>query len=94
MRIFSLLPSATEIVFALGLGDQLVGVSHECDYPPEVRFMTPVTTSDIPEGMSRLAIHEAVEESVHKGFSLYHIKPDLLKELAPDLVLTQEICDV
>ncbi len=95
MRIISLLPSATEIVFALGLGDQLVGVSHECDYPPEARTKRVVTraTNDFSRLGSR-AIHERVRHAIHGGSSLYALDEDAVAELRPDLVLTQELCEV
>lgn len=95
MRIVSLLPSATEIVFALGLGDQLVGVSHECDYPPEARSKRVVTraTHDLSRLGSR-AIHERVRHAIHGGGSLYALDEEAIAELRPDLILTQELCEV
>lgn len=95
MRIVSLLPSATEIVFALGLGDQLVGVSHECDYPAEARTKRVVTraTNDFSRLGSR-AIHERVRHAIHGGGSLYALDEEAVAELRPDLVLTQELCEV
>jgi iron complex transport system substrate-binding protein len=95
MRIVSLLPSATEIVFALGLGDQLVGRTHECDYPEEASEV-PIVTADVaPEpGSSSRRIHDRVAASLHGGSSLYRLDADRLAELRPDLVLTQELCDV
>lgn len=95
MRIVSLLPSATEIVFALGLGDELVGVTHECDWPPEARDKPVVTraTYDL-EGATSRSIHDRVTDAVHGGSSLYALDEDLLRELRPDLVLTQELCEV
>lgn len=95
MRIISLLPSATEIVFALGLGDQLVGVSHECDYPAEARTKRVVTraTNDFSRLGSR-AIHERVRHAIHGGGSLYALDEEAVAELRPDLVLTQELCEV
>lgn len=94
-RICSLLPSATEIVFALGLEDRLVGVTHECDYPPEARAKPHVTSSVIDsEGLSAGEIDAAVRESLAQEATIYHLDRDLLAQLQPDLLLTQELCDV
>jgi iron complex transport system substrate-binding protein len=95
MRIVSLLPSATEIVFALGLGDELVGVTHECDWPPEVAGIPPVTrsTHDLSERSSR-EIDRLVGDAVHGGSSLYALDEDALAAADPDLILTQELCAV
>jgi len=95
MRICSLLPSSTEIAFALGLRDDLVGVTHECDFPPEARAKPVVTRSAIPsKGMSSAQIEQAVHRHLHQGSSIYHLEVDLIRELKPDLILTQELCDV
>ena len=95
MRICSLLPSATEIVFALGLGDQLVAVTHECDYPPEASSVPAITESLIDhDGSSSGEIHNHISSAVHSGSGIYRIDEKLLKELDPDLVLTQELCEV
>ncbi|HET7677849.1 MAG TPA: cobalamin-binding protein [Candidatus Limnocylindrales bacterium] len=94
-RIVSLLPSATEIVFALGLGDELVGRTHECDYPPDA-LAVPVMTADVgpgPQGGSRV-IHDRVRQSLHGGSSIYQLDEAALAAARPDLVLTQELCDV
>lgn len=94
LRIVSLLPSATEIVCALGLRDQLVGVSHECDYPGDVRGLPVVTAPKIDvEGESR-AIHEGVTELVREGLSVYRIHTGVLADLCPDLIVTQNQCEV
>src|SRR5262245_35169217 len=95
MRIVSLLPSATEIVYALGLGDALVGVTHECDYPAAARTKPVVTSSllDHDEATSE-EIDDAVRGQLRDGLSLYGLNRDLLAELSPDLILTQALCEV
>jgi len=95
MRIVSLLPSATEIVFALGLGDELVGRTHECDYPPQA-IDVPVMTSDSGSvaGSSSREINQLVADSVHRGSSIYRLDVEALAAARPDLILTQELCDV
>ncbi|WP_435019758.1 cobalamin-binding protein [Tundrisphaera sp. TA3] len=91
MRIVSLLPSLTELVWALGRGEDLVGVTHECDYPPEVVGLPTLTASRIPAAATSAAIDALVAEE--RG-SLYDLDADRLAELRPDLILTQEQCDV
>src|SRR5689334_12260633 len=91
MRIVSLLPSLTELVCALGRGDELVGVTHECDYPPGVEFLPHLTRSRIAPQADSAAIDRAVSE---QGGSLYDLDAGLLGDLKPDLILTQEQCDV
>ena len=94
-RICSLLPSTTEILCALGLGDVLVAVTHECDYPREVRSKPRVTRSAIEhEGQSGRQIHNHIREALHQGSSIYHLDQELLQRLEPDLILTQELCAV
>jgi iron complex transport system substrate-binding protein len=95
MRIVSLLPSATEIVCALGLTDALVGVTHECDYPPDV-IGKPVLTASRIHGLrlTSAEIDHAVSTRLGGHQSLYTLDEALLRELQPDLVLTQELCDV
>ena len=95
MRIVSFLPSATEMVCALGLGNQLVGITHECDYPDEVKDKPVVVRSAIEtKGISAQQIDEAVSRLLRSGESLYVVDERLLKELKPDLILTQDLCQV
>lgn len=94
MRIVSLLPSATEILFAIGVGDQVVGITHECDYPPEAQGLARLTASSLPAAGTSAEIDRHVRKSLHEGSSLYHLDSELLEELAPDLIITQELCEV
>lgn len=94
MNIVSLLPSATEIVCALGLGDSLVGVTHECDYPPFIRNLPKVTTTLIPHDATSGQIDALVREQVSGEQALYHLDIPTLEALAPDLIVTQALCDV
>ncbi|HVM74306.1 MAG TPA: cobalamin-binding protein [Candidatus Saccharimonadales bacterium] len=94
MRIVSLLPSATETLFALGFHDEIVGVSHECDFPPEALTKTRVVTSRIPKDISPAEIDRIVREHVERGESIYALDKDLLEELKPDLIVTQDLCHV
>ncbi len=94
MRIVSLLPAATEMACALGLADQLVGISHDCDYPPEALERPRVTFSRLPSVVSSEGIHRQVHEAAVRGESLYTIDATRLAELAPDLVLAQRQCSV
>jgi iron complex transport system substrate-binding protein len=94
-RICSLLPSATEIVYALGLGDRLVAVTHECDYPPEAAGKPRVTASAIDSAhLSARAIDEAVRASLAEQSTIYHLDGETLDGLRPDLILTQDLCTV
>ena len=95
MRIVSLLPSATEALFALGLGDQVVAVTHECDYPPEASLLPIVTRSTLQlyEKESG-AIDAAVSLAAIEGRSLYTVDTDAILALEPDLIVAQDICDV
>ncbi len=95
MRIVSLLPSATEIVCLLGLEDFLVGVSHECDFPPQVRRLPKVVRSSFnPAALSQSDIDEKVRAAMQTGESGYEIDEQLFASLAPDLVIAQQLCDV
>ena len=93
-RIASLLPSTTEIVCALGLREQLVGRSHECDFPPEVEALPALTASKLDPRAESLAIDDRVKQLVREGLSIYRVDADELRALAPSVVLTQEQCDV
>jgi iron complex transport system substrate-binding protein len=94
MRIVSMVPSGTEIVCALGLTDALVGVTYECDYPPEVRGRTVVVESTLPPGLPPAEIHRLVSEAYRAGRNYFRIRTDRLAELRPDLVITQGVCSV
>lgn len=94
MRIVSLLPSATEIICALGLEDQLVGVTHECDYPPSVQRLPKVTRTLIPAEASSREIDRLVRERLLTDRALYTLDLPVLRELRPDLIVTQALCDV
>lgn len=96
LRIVSLLPSITEILSAIGAAEQIVGITHECDYPPEVASRAVVvTTSEInPHTMSQEEIHEAVCGSLKNGHSLYGISKEALRSVNADIIFTQQLCDV
>ena len=94
MRIVSLLPSATEILFALGLDREIVGVSHECDFPPQARTKRVVIHSRLPHDATPAEIDRLVSEYVHRGESLYAVDAEALEALAPDLIVTQDLCHV
>jgi iron complex transport system substrate-binding protein len=94
MKICSLLPSATEILFALGLGDQVVGVSHECDFPPEARTKPVLIVSRISHTANAAAIDRQVREFLERGESLYSVDLTALAAIEPDLIVTQDLCHV
>jgi iron complex transport system substrate-binding protein len=94
MRIVSLVPHATELLFALGLGDQVVGVTHECDYPPEAQERALVTRDVLPPGLSPAEIDAAVRERTERGEAIYALETEALHELEPDLIVTQALCPV
>jgi iron complex transport system substrate-binding protein len=94
MRIASLVPSATEMLFALGLGDRVVAVTHECDYPPGAEQLPHLTRSVIPEGLDAAGIDAAVRERTSRGESLYELDEEVLTQLDVDLIVTQAVCEV
>jgi iron complex transport system substrate-binding protein len=94
MRIVSLVPSATEMLFALGLGSDVVGVTHECDYPVQAQDLPKVTRDLLPPGLSAAEIDAAVKERTLAGESIYVLDAAALHELAPDLIVTQALCSV
>lgn len=94
-RIVSFLPAATEMICALGLADRLVGITHECDYPPEIRRKPVVVRGAIDmKGLSLREIDVAVTERIGSGASLYQVDETLLQELKPELIVTQNLCQV
>jgi iron complex transport system substrate-binding protein len=94
VRIVSLVPSATETLFALGLGPDVIAVTHECDYPPAARELPKITRDVLPSGLSAGQIDAAVKERTLAGLSIYELDVDLLRDLRPDLIVTQELCSV
>src|SRR4051812_29435079 len=95
VKICSLLPSSTEILYTLGLGDDVVAVTHECDYPPEAAAKPHITESIIDhERLTSFEIDHRVSKSVGHHGSIYRLKEDLLEALKPDLIVTQELCEV
>ncbi|HSK49174.1 MAG TPA: cobalamin-binding protein [Solirubrobacterales bacterium] len=93
-RIASLVPSATEMLFELGLGERVVGVTHECDWPPAARELPHLTATVLPEGLTAAEIDLAVKQVVGEGRALYSLDEQRLTELAPDLIVTQAVCEV
>ncbi len=94
MRIVSLVPSATEMLFALGLGDEVVAVTHECDFPAGAVELPKVTANALPANLSSAEIDAAVKERTLRGESIYELDAELLASLEPDLIVTQELCSV
>ena len=94
MRIISLLPSATELIGSLGLHEQLVAISHECDTPQSVLHLPHATGSRIPSGLTQSEINALVAESMANDEPLYSVNAALIRDLEPDLVITQGLCDV
>jgi iron complex transport system substrate-binding protein len=94
VRIASLVPSATEMLFALGLGDQVVAVTHECDYPPEASGKRHLTRSLVPEGLSAGEIDAEVRRLTGEGRHLYELDEPTLADLGVDLIVTQALCEV
>jgi iron complex transport system substrate-binding protein len=94
MRIVSLLPSTTEILFDIGAGEDVVGVTFECDHPPEARSRTIVSTSAMPEGLGAAEIDAFVADAMRRGVDLYHLDAGALSGLDADLVVTQDLCAV
>jgi iron complex transport system substrate-binding protein len=94
MRIVSLVPHATELLFALGLGPEVVGVTHECDFPPAALERRQITRDMLPAGLSAAEIDRAVRERTLNGASIYELDRTALAELEPDLIVTQALCSV
>jgi iron complex transport system substrate-binding protein len=94
MRIVSLVPHATELLFALGLGDQVVAVTHECDFPPAARDRPKITSDRLAPDLSAGAIDAAVRELTERGEAIYALDERRLRALEPDLIVTQELCPV
>jgi iron complex transport system substrate-binding protein len=94
VRIASLVPSATEQLFALGLGESVVAVTHECDFPPAARALPQLTRTVIPEGLGAAEIDSAVRERTERGEALYELDREALARLDPELIVTQAVCEV
>jgi iron complex transport system substrate-binding protein len=94
MRIVSLVPSATEMLFALGLGPEVIAVTHECDYPPAARSLPKVTRDALPEDLTAGQIDAAVRARTDQGESIYELDAAALHRLRPDLIVTQALCAV
>ncbi|MGH2833837.1 MAG: ABC transporter substrate-binding protein, partial [Solirubrobacteraceae bacterium] len=94
MRVVSLVPHATELLFALGLGPELVAVTHECDYPPRALTLQRITRDVLPPDLSAAEIDAAVRERTLEGQAIYELDEQALVELEPDLIVTQSLCPV
>jgi iron complex transport system substrate-binding protein len=94
MRIVSLLPAATEILYAIGVGDSVVGVTHECDFPPDAASKPPLIRPRVDPSVPPAEIDRQVRNFVERGESVYAIDAELLARLAPDLIVTQDLCHV
>lgn len=94
MRIASLVPHATELLFALGLGEQVVAVTHECDYPPEAEELPKLTRDVLPKGLSAGEIDRAVRARTLEGLAIYELDEEALRAAEPDLIVTQALCPV
>jgi iron complex transport system substrate-binding protein len=94
MRIVSLVPSATEMLFALGVGSDVIAVTHECDYPPAALELPRITRDVLPPGLSAAQIDAAVKERTLAGQSIYELDTETLHDLRPDLIVTQALCSV
>ncbi|MFZ0967655.1 MAG: cobalamin-binding protein [Candidatus Acidiferrales bacterium] len=94
MRICSLLPSATEILFALGLEDSVMGVTHECDFPPAASKKPALIQPRLDPAAPAAVINQRVSEMIQRGESIYAVRDDLLREIEPDLIITQDLCHV
>ena len=94
MRIVSLVPHATELCFAIGLGDELIAVTHECDFPPAAAALPRITSDTLAPGLDAAAIDAAVRERTAAGGSIYELNEAMLRELEPDLIVTQALCPV
>jgi iron complex transport system substrate-binding protein len=94
MRICSLLPSATEILYALGLEDSVMGVTHECDFPPAASKKPALIAPRLDPTAPAAAINQRVGEIIERGESIYAVRDDLLREIEPDLIITQDLCHV
>jgi iron complex transport system substrate-binding protein len=94
MRIASLVPHATELLFALGLGEEVVAVTHECDYPPPARDLPKLTRDVLPKGLTAAEIDRAVRVRTAEGLAIYELDESALVEASPDLIVTQALCPV